>query len=268
MSSNKRPVSSLEPTELPAYSRGDTLDSQDSFGFPDEPISPISRGPSIGNACLNEDDAKAMLLRKEKKVIEMLQVKSNTARLLLSRTRPPWDVEKVVEAWYDEGVCSQLLGNQLQVRDHAVSCLVCGDVENAVVFSLSCDHRICTECLENFLSSKLQPSDGDLPLQPPYTCKQMGCECEGVLDVASADLPLDEACRALIVSSDPALDNGAMPFRKCVCGKLNGPGTGKINLRCDCGEHYCFACGREACGRAASNPRQNPRQRQLCLLAL
>ena len=261
MSSNKRPLSSLEPTELPANVRQSTLDSQvsnDSFCY--EAMSPLSRGPSIANACVNKDEAKAILLQKEKVVVERLCIKGNTARLLLSRTRPPWDVEKVFEAWYDEGVCSRLLGNQLRVREQAVSCLVCGPVvEGEVVFSLSCGDNICTECLENFLSSKLRPSDGDLPLQPPYTCKQMGCECEGVLDVASADLPLDEACRALIASSDPALENGAMPFRECVCGKLNRPGTGKVNLRCDCGEHYCFACGREACGRAASNPRQSPR---------
>ena len=106
MSSNKRPISSLESTELPAYSRSGTLDSVDSLGFPDEVLSPISRGPSIANACVNNDDAKAILIRKEQKVIDMLQVKNNTARLLLSRTRPPWDVEKVVESWYDEGVCS------------------------------------------------------------------------------------------------------------------------------------------------------------------
>ena len=250
--------------------RHDSLTSNSSDGY-DDSEEPVLRQPSTEQTCLTEEDVMAILLQKEETVMHMLEVKRNTARLLLSRTRPrKWDVEKVLDAWFDEGMCSRLLGNQFQVRDEAVSCLVCGDVENSVVFSLSCGHRICTECLESFLCSKLRPSDGDPPLQPPYTCKQiqMGCECEGVLDVASVDLPLDEACRALIASSDPALENGAMPFRKCVCGKLNCPGTGKINRRCDCGEHYCFTCGREACGRAASNPRQTPRQRQVCPLTL
>ena len=240
--------------------RHDSLTSNSSDGY-DDSEEPVLRQPSTEQTCLTEEDVMAILLQKEETVMHMLEVKRNTARLLLSRTRPrKWDVEKVLDAWFDEGMCSRLLGNQFQVRDEAVSCLVCGDVENSVVFSLSCGHRICTECLESFLCSKLRPSDGDPPLQPPYTCKQiqMGCECEGVLDVASADLPLDEACQAVIASCETALESEATPFRECVCGKFNRPAVGRISCRCECGAHYCFACGQEACDRAASNPCHRP----------
>ena len=237
-----------------ALTRQDSLTSDSSDGFSDSE-EPVLRQACTEETCLTEDAVKAILSQKEETVMQMLEVKRNTARLLLSRTRPrKWDVEKVLDAWFDDGVCSQLLGNQLQVRDNAVSCLVCGDVENAVVFSLSCGHRICTECLEGFLRSKLLPSDGDPPLQPPYTCRQMGRECEGVLDVASADLPLDEACQAVIASGENALESEATPFRVCVCGKFNRPAVGMVNCRCECGAHCCFACGQEACDRAASNP--------------
>jgi hypothetical protein len=244
--------------------RHDSLTSNSSDGYNDFE-EPVLRQPSTEQTCLTEDAVKAILLQKEETVMHMLEVKSNTARLLLSRTRPrKWDVEKVLDAWFDDGVCSQLLGSQSQVRDQAVSCLVCGDVENAVVFSLSCGHRICTECLESFLCSKLRPSDGDPPLQPPYTCKQMGCECEGVLDVANADLPLDEACQIVLASCGTALESEATPFRECVCGKFNRPACGKVNLRCECGAHYCFACGQEACDHTASNPCHH----HICELAL
>lgn len=237
-----------------ALTRQDSLSSDSSDGFSDSE-EPVLRQACTEETCLTEDAVKAILSQKEETVMQMLEVKRNTARLLLSRTRPrKWDVEKVLDAWFDDGVCSQLLGSQLQVRDNAVSCLVCGDVENAVVFSLSCGHRICTECLEGFLRSKLLPSDGDPPLQPPYTCRQMGRECEGVLDVASADLPLDEACQAVIASGENALESEATPFRVCVCGKFNRPAVGMVNCRCECGAHYCFACGQEACDRAALNP--------------
>ena len=94
-SSRKRALSpELSP---PTVSRHSTLEN--SFDLPEpEPELP-SRQPTKEQTCLTERDVKREREKKEVTVMDMLQIRRNTARLLLSRTRPPWDVEKVCEAW-------------------------------------------------------------------------------------------------------------------------------------------------------------------------
>ena len=243
--STKRPLS----PEPPIPSRDDS-----SFSYAEaEQGSFVSRESSVEQTCLPEDRVQAILRRKEQAVMEALCIKRPTARLLLSRTQPPWDEGKLCDAWFDKGICAIqcLVAKQCLVKDEGglASCLVCGPCGvGEVMFPLSCRHMVCTDCLTNFLGSKLHPSDGSPPLMPPYTCKDIGgsddCGPAAVLDVEEvADLPLDDTDKALI---ETTLDSGM--FRKChACPKLNRPATGQVNLRCECGAHYCFACGQDAC---------------------
>lgn len=177
--------------------------------------------------------------------MSVLGIRQSTAKLLLSRTRPAWDVEKVVEAWYDEDMRARLLGNQAIGGESGTTCQICGADGDEVFYSLSCGHVVCTECVSNFLQSSIHPSDGSPPVPPPYTCKQFGGCADGVLEVEVASLPLDEDDKALISLAEATIESGYA--RECeACGKLNRPVTGRVNVRCQCGAHYCFACGREA----------------------
>ena len=243
MSSRKRPLS----PQAFAPSRESSNDSVYSGVYCEADVEPISRQASLEQTCLSDEDVKGILSQKEQTVMSILNIKRNTARLLLSRTRPPWDTDKLVQAWFDDGMCARLLGKQCRVRDdESVICLCCGPCTiDEVIFPLSCDHVACTDCLANFLHSKLKPGDGSLPLRPPYTCKQLGGCDDGVLEVDAEDLPLNEADQVLLSSSEVSSESEAMPFRKCTCGKLNRPTTGQINLFCECGRDYCFSCGRE-----------------------
>ena len=247
-------VLSRPPQLQPTASFQSATSSNTSFGSYVEVnfISDRQASESTEITCISEADLKCKRDQLEQQVMSTLQVKASTARLLLSRVRPPWDIDKVVESWFDDGMCARLLAKQCRAGDDASSlCIVHGECEECeVIFSLSCGHTVCTECLATFLQSKLHPSDGP-PVSPPYTCQQLGsCGCEGVLEVEGSELPLDDADVQLLMSHDAdAAENDSTPYRKCPtpgCNRHNRPVVGHINLRCECGAHYCKACGMEA----------------------
>ncbi|KAL1529396.1 hypothetical protein AB1Y20_000346 [Prymnesium parvum] len=243
MSSRKRAVS----PQPPAPSRNDSSCSSTSFGYSDTEEETIVRKESPERTSYSEAQVREEWELRVNQVTDTLPIGPSQARWLLSRTRPPWDVEKVCEAWFDNQKCSQLPGKQHHVQnDASASCLACETLQGEeVAFPLSCGHLVCAECLPNFLGHQL-----DQRSFPPYTCEQIsGYSCDGVLDVDVADLPLDEAQRALILRNETTLESEVKPFRKCpngACDKMNRPLTGQVNLRCECGAHYCFACGQEA----------------------
>ena len=235
----------------PPPSRGGSICSIGSSDLSGEEI-PFSRQASVDQTCLTEDGVKHALAEKVKHVMETLQIEENTARDQLMRTRPTWDVNAAIVAWFDTGRCQQPTEQQSLVGENAsVVCQMCGDDQkNELCFQLSCGHMTCTECLDNFLQSRLHPSDGSAPLRPPYTCRQMqtthAVDCDGVLEVESARLPLNDADLAQLARlGEPALECET-PYRKCPaegCRHYNRrPESGHVNLRCQCGAHYCFAC--------------------------
>lgn len=238
--------------EPPQLQRATSSSNSADFSQYEEPEM-MTRDHSFDQTCYSEAEVKAAYDRKVEDVSCMLKIAKSMARFLLARTRPPWDVEKAVETWFDEGLRSRLLGEQSRVQgDASESCLICGCLGD-IVFTLTCGHAGCAECFTNFIRSQLSQRRF-----PPYTCKQIcGRECHGVFDCEVADLPLDEADRAMISSSEATLEGEIMPFRRCpavACGRSNRPLPGQLNLRCECGAHYCLACGQEACVHAATKP--------------
>ncbi|EOD22842.1 hypothetical protein EMIHUDRAFT_447696 [Emiliania huxleyi CCMP1516] len=235
---------------------GTSAGSIDEAAFADCDDVPIRRVGSDTTTCLDVDALRAAQAKKAKQVMDTLDVKQETARLLLRRTRPPWDVTKVFEAWYDEGDLDRLLSSKRQRCGASLECLVCcSSNENEVYFTLSCQHAVCTECLAGFLQSVLHPSDGVATDRPPFTCAQLGgkaCDggaCVGVLEEEIGLLPLDEADAELLRAADAATSLDADGnYRRCPsCPKFNRPAApGCVNLRCECGTHYCLLCGKDA----------------------
>lgn len=204
-----------------------TVGSVDEAAFDTTDELPIvRRNDSDATKCLDADALRAVHAAAAANVMDTLQIKEETAKLLLRRTRPPWDVDKVCEAWYDEGGLDRLLSSKRQRRGQDLACVVCcSSGENEVFFTLSCEHVVCTECLAGLLQSVLHPSDGVAAVKPPFTCAQLGgvaCDggaCAGVLEAEISSLPLGEADAALLRAADPATslddDVGASPFRRC-----------------------------------------------------
>ncbi|KAL3906109.1 MAG: hypothetical protein SGPRY_010673 [Prymnesium sp.] len=197
--------------EPPQLQRATSSSNSADFSQYEEPEM-MTRDHSFDQTCYSEAEVKAAYDRKVEDVSCMLKIAKSMARFLLARTRPPWDVEKAVETWFDEGLRSRLLGEQSRVQgDASESCLICGCLGD-IVFTLTCGHAGCAECFTNFIRSQLSQRRF-----PPYTCKQIcGRECHGVFDCEVADLPLDEADRAMISSSEATLEGEIMPFRSAV----------------------------------------------------
>ena len=144
------------------------------------------------------------------------------------------------EATTKEAVAATPLS--LSVKVEEFQCPVCYEYETAS-FSLGCDHRFCYDCYAQYISSQI--SEGP-------TCIFMQCpqhKCTKRIPKTVISRLIDSAIFAkysTYVSQNFIESNRS--YRFCPGTNCNqvAVGSGVTNIKCSCGNNFCFKCGDDA----------------------
>eukprot|EP01119_Soliformovum_irregulare_P021754 TRINITY_DN730_c0_g1_i2.p1 TRINITY_DN730_c0_g1~~TRINITY_DN730_c0_g1_i2.p1 ORF type:complete len:592 (-),score=120.57 TRINITY_DN730_c0_g1_i2:10-1785(-) len=186
------------------------------------------------------------------KVAELLGVEDAYIRILLMHF--DWDSEKLLTIFFDRG--KEAVYKSAGVRDPEetslqtgeCTCPICYDDGDASTFTkLNCGHQFCNECWTRHVSLKINEGQS-------RRIHCMSPKCNVVLDETLVPKFIDKQSHARYVNSlldSYVEDNAYLTWCPSVphCGNaakiFSGTG-GTVQIRCKCGNFFCFGCGEEA----------------------
>ena len=147
-------------------------------------------------------------------------------------------------------------------KKQKTECLICFEEASLVVVSPTCGHSFCKECIVNWVQEKIAICDKVIK------CPNPGCKYELTNnDIKSFASPLFykkyeeymkeeyETNLQEILSQNSEIANwmkeNARSCPKCKV-LITKHETGCNSMQCNCGQNFCFCCGKEQCEKLMS----------------
>ena len=226
-----------------------------------EPIDvDVENVPSGNYEFLLKDEIEKERIKKIEEFKEYSSLELPKAELVLINYN--WNIDILNNDWFDKtrkikesSGLSQTKESEKKINEffkkHKVypnCCLVCEiEIDDGDEISLDCKHPFCSDCFTNYLKQKVKDQ---LTLLSTH-CPLSGCNYIVTSDIFKKCLENDKDSlkiynKCLIRNfTESNSDIKLCPNPKCdVIIKL--PGHGMIEVKCQCGESFCFKCLRES----------------------
>lgn len=209
----------------------------------------IFRQPS--DVFLDESQLSDERAYHAQRITDVLSIPAAEAMRLLCAFR--WRVDDLLDAYMDDpaearrraglAVSPRRSGDGGPRPDDA-QCAVCGDgFEQEEWLAAQCGHRFCTTCWSTRARARLAEGRADVQCMAPGCAASLERAQLGALLEPSELARLERLSSARFVDEHPYLRWCPAPG----CGRAVKVGSlGRGDVRCACGERFCFGCARGA----------------------
>lgn len=136
-------------------------------------------------------------------------------------------------------------GSNPQAADSMLCRICCEGKDSTDMVTLPCGHFFCSECMNDFMEFEVQTGAGCSALQ----CPSPKCNCklpESLVRSIAPPACYEKFC-SFMLRSFVEINRSCRwcPAAGCEIA-VEYPGGGAIDVECNCGHSFCFACAEEA----------------------